>query len=128
MLKILDLLDKKADAIGAGLEQIEARMGELQKEGEEGRKALAGITLMRTQYDPNLAARRGYKCKLGRVILMMGILGTPASAEGAKIRGKRSAYEGIQGLLENMAMGIKEKPSRNERNGQELVNQKDGAY
>ncbi len=38
MLKILDLLDKRADTIGARLEQIEVRMGELQREDREGKK------------------------------------------------------------------------------------------
>jgi hypothetical protein len=48
MLKILEMLDERADAIGARLEQIEVRMGELRREDEEGQKALAGTTPART--------------------------------------------------------------------------------
>jgi hypothetical protein len=85
-------------------------MGELQRGDEEGKNALAGTTPARTQCETSLAVRMGYKCKLGHVILMMDIpLGTLASAEGMGAREKRLTYEGIQGLLENVAMGIEEK-------------------
>jgi hypothetical protein len=49
MLRILDLLD----VIKTRLEQIEARMGELWKEDEAGKRALAGVTPARIQGRPN---------------------------------------------------------------------------
>jgi hypothetical protein len=78
--------------IGARLEQIEIRMRELQRKDEEGKKALAGTTPATIRCEPGMAVGTGYKCKLGRMILMMGTL---ASAVGTEAREKRPAYEGI---------------------------------
>jgi hypothetical protein len=49
MLRILDLLDERADAIGKRLEQIKTRMGELWREDEAGKTVLAGVTPTRIQ-------------------------------------------------------------------------------
>ncbi len=70
MLKILDWLDERAEAIGIRLEQIEVRMGELRKKDEEGRKALAKAALGRIQLKSG-SAMVGHKCKMGHVILML---------------------------------------------------------
>jgi hypothetical protein len=88
--------------IGADRDQDEGT----QEERRRGKKASAGTTPARIRCEPSMAVGTGYKCKLGRMILMMGTL---ASAVGTEAREKRSAYEGIQGLLESVAMGIEEK-------------------
>jgi hypothetical protein len=110
MLKILDLLDERAKAIGTRLEQIEVRMEKLKRKDEEGRKALAETVPGRIRLKPG-SAMVGHKCKMGCMILMLGILGVLVSAKGAEAGGKRPAYEGIQRLLESVAMGIEEKQS-----------------
>jgi hypothetical protein len=109
MLKILDLLDERTEMIGSRLEQIVVKMGELRRKDEERRRALAEVTPARIRDEPGLAIGTGYRCKMGRMILMMGILSTLASAERMEAREKKPAYEGIQGLLESVAMGILEK-------------------
>jgi hypothetical protein len=96
MLRILSMLDERADTIGARLRQIEIRMGELWGEDKQGKKTLAGITLAKIQRGPSPAAGVKYECKLGWVILMMGILGIFVPADGMEVREKRLAYEGIQ--------------------------------
>jgi hypothetical protein len=109
MLRILDLLDESADAIGTKLEQIEIRMGELQGEEEAGKKVLASIAPAKIQSRFSQGSGTRYRCKLGRMILMMGTFGIFVPADGTEVNEKRLVYEGIQGLQENVAMGIEEK-------------------
>jgi hypothetical protein len=73
--KSLDLLDERADAIGRRLEQIEVKMGEIRREDEAGKKALAGVAPVRIQSRPNQVSERSYRCQIGRVMLLMGVLG-----------------------------------------------------
>jgi hypothetical protein len=98
--------------IGGRLEQIEVRMGELGKEDETGRRALAAVRPGKIQIKSGLATS-GYKCRMGRSILMLGILVILApvgstGTEGPEAR-KKLVYDGIQGLFEGVAMGIEEK-------------------
>jgi hypothetical protein len=109
MLRILDLLDESADAIGTKLEQIEIRMGELQGEEEAGKKVLASIAPAKIQSRFRQGSGTRYRCKLGRMILMMGTFSIFVPADGTEVNEKRLVYEGIQGLQENVAMGIEEK-------------------
>ncbi len=111
VVEALVLLDGRTRAIRARLEQIVARMGEL-KEDERVREALAVIRPGKIQDKPGLAIS-GHKCKMGRVILMLGILGILAPVESAgteepKAR-RKLVYDSMQGLLEGVAMWIKEK-------------------
>ncbi len=57
MLKILVLLDERAEAIGTRLEQIEVRMGELWREDEAGKKALRRLPHQRSRIGPPRLAR-----------------------------------------------------------------------
>jgi hypothetical protein len=91
------------------LEQIEVRMRELWKEDEEGREALAEASPPRIGERPTQVGGGRSRCRLGRVILMMNILGTFMAANGARAEEKKAAYNGLLGLLENVAMGIEEK-------------------
>ncbi len=84
-------------------------MGELQREDETGKKALASIAPAKIRRGSSQDRGESHRCKLGRVILMMGILGILMPADGTEVKEKKLAYEGIQGLLENVAMGIEEK-------------------
>ncbi len=114
VMEALVLLSGGARAIGMRLEQIEVRMGELKKEDEKERRAVAKANPGKIQIKPGLAMM-GYKCKMGRGILMLGILGiiTPMEStgtEGPEI-GRKLVYSGIQGLLERMAVRIEGKQS-----------------
>ncbi len=99
MLKALDLLDESARAISSRLEPIEVRMRELRREDEEGRKALARAVPgeIYIKFKPVSAITR-YKCKMGRAILMLGILSVLIPVKGKGTGGKKPAYKGIQGL------------------------------
>jgi hypothetical protein len=114
VVEALVLLDGRTRAIRARLEQIVARMGELKEEDERVREALAMISPGKIQVKPGLAIS-GHKCKMGRVILVLGILGILAPVESAgteepKAR-RKLVYDSMQGLLEGVAMWIKEKQS-----------------
>ncbi len=98
-----------ADTIGTKLEQIEIRVGELQGEEEAGKKVLASIAPAKIQSWFSQGSGTRYRCKLGQMILMMGTFGIFVPADGTEVHEKRLVYEGIQGLLENVAMGIEEK-------------------
>jgi hypothetical protein len=58
-------------------------------------------------------ARPGYKCKIGRAILALGILGILMSVGDSRAEEPRAerelAYGGQQGLMEGMALGTKER-------------------
>jgi hypothetical protein len=114
MIEALVLLEGRTRVIGARLEQIEARMGELRKEDERGRRALATISPGKIQIKSSQATS-GYKCKMGRVILPLGILGILAPVESVgtmELETRRELVsDGIQGLLEGVTMGIEEKQS-----------------
>jgi hypothetical protein len=109
MLGTLDLLDERAEKIDLWLKQIKARMGELRKEEEEEKADMKDDGFPKGRVRPNQASGEGSRCQLGRVILMLGILCVimPGSEAGAEE--KKVAYNGLQGLLENVAMGIEEK-------------------
>jgi hypothetical protein len=81
-------------------------MGEFWKEDKVGKKEEPPQQGSRT--GPVRLAREGTDAKLGRVILMMGILGIFMPADRVEASKKKLAYEGIQGFLENMAMGNEE--------------------
>jgi hypothetical protein len=87
-------------------------MGEHKEEDERGRRALAAIDPGKIQIKPGLATL-GHKCKMGRVILTLGILGilAPMESEGTEEpeARRKSVYDGTQGLLEGVAMGSEEK-------------------
>jgi hypothetical protein len=108
MMKTLILLEERARIIRARLEQIKVRMRELRIEDEEGRRALAGAIPRKIRPKPGLAMM-WYTCKMGRAILMLGILGILTPVESTGTGGKKLAYDGLQGLLESVAMGIAEK-------------------
>jgi hypothetical protein len=84
-------------------------MGELWREDKAGKEVLASVTPTRIRSRPNQAGERRHRCQLGRVILMMGILRIFVPADRTGVNEKKLTYEGIQGLLENVAMGIEEK-------------------
>jgi hypothetical protein len=107
-LKTLNSLDERAEKIGLRLKQIEARMIELRKEEEE-EVGMKNGDPPKGRVSPNQASGRGGRCRLGRVILMLGILGVILTGSEASAEGKKSVYDGLQGLLENVAMGIEEK-------------------
>jgi hypothetical protein len=71
---------------------------------------------------------------MGRAILAPGILSILVPVESARAKesrpGKGLAYDGLQGLLEGVAMGIKEKQLEvgDVGDGQEHINQEDGAH
>ncbi len=100
--------------IGARLERIEARLEELKGDDKRGRRILATISPGKIQIKTSRAAS-GHKCKMGRMILALGILGILVPVESARTvgpeTGRELAYDGIQGLLEGVAMGIEEKQS-----------------
>jgi hypothetical protein len=109
MLNALNSLDERADKIGTLLEQIEARMKELRKEEEEEKEAMVGTSLSKARMSPSQAGGGRSRCRLGRVILMMGMLSIFMPGNGARAEERRAAYNGLQGLLKNVAMGIEEK-------------------
>ncbi len=84
-------------------------MGELKKEEEKEMEGMMNDGLPKGRVRPNQASKGGGRCRLGRVILMVGILGIILPGGGARAEGKKAAYDGLQGLLENVAMGIEEK-------------------
>ncbi len=91
-LNILDLLDERADGIGRRLEQNEVKMGEIRREDKAGKKALAGVAPARIQSRPNQVSERRYRCQLGWVMLLMGVLGVFVLADGKEVKKKRLAY------------------------------------
>jgi hypothetical protein len=73
---------------------------------------MTGASLPKARMRPCQAGGRWSRCRLGRVILMMGILSIFMPENGARAEEKRAAYNGLQGLLENVAMGIEEKQAK----------------
>jgi hypothetical protein len=108
MIKALVLLEERKRAIGERLERIEARLRELDSEEKKEKEELSKANLKKAQASP-----RGYKCKMGRAILALGILGVLMSVGDARAEepkmGTKSAYGGLQGLLEGVALGIQER-------------------
>jgi hypothetical protein len=54
-------------------------------------------------------SRRGGRYRIGRMMLVLGILGIFLPESKASMEEKKAAYDGLQRLLENVAMGIEEK-------------------
>jgi hypothetical protein len=75
----------------------------------EGKEAQASVTPTRVRNRPNQVSERRHRCQPGRMILIMGILGIFVPADGTGVNKKKLAYQGIQGLLENVVIGIEEK-------------------
>ncbi len=79
------------------------------EEEEAGRKK---DDLPKRRARPNQASGGGGKCRLGGAMLMLGILSVFMPQSGASAVEKKAAYDGLQGLLESVAMGIKEKQAK----------------